>query len=374
MRNLFFICMLMLLGFFGSAQRISPEEYIATYKDLAMREMQRSGVPAAITLAQGIFESESGNSNLVKESNNHFGIKCKPEWMGDRVYHDDDLKGECFRKYDSAALSYADHSDFLRTRANYTSLFDLDPADYKSWAYGLKKAGYATNPRYPQLVIKVIEQYRLNDYSLMVLNRPLGDSAYTSSFASKTYKTIRNEVKSVVTADDLKKIKTTKHLGLKAVFAEKGMSLLAIATKYNIALVDLLEYNDLLEDGLMDEAGWIYLQNKKAEGDKVKHIVKDGETTYSIAQEHAIQLSYLLAYNGLEETSNLNAGQTIYLKYSEEAIPDAPDQTATYHKVKANETLKSIAEKYKVSIADLKEWNHLTTEKIKPGQNIIILK
>lgn len=374
MRSLGFLFLIFISSLTGRAQRISPEEYIETYRDLAMREMQRSGVPAAITLAQGIFESESGNSNLVKESNNHFGIKCKPEWMGDRVYHDDDLKGECFRKYDSAALSYADHSDFLRSRPNYATLFELDPADYKSWAYGLKKAGYATNPRYPQLVIKVIEQYRLNDYSLMVLNRPLDDSGANASFATKTYKTIRNEVRAVVTSDDLKKIKTTRHLGLKAVFAEKGMSLLAIATKYNIALVDLLEYNDLLEDGLMDEDGWIYLQSKKTEGDKLKYIVKGGETTYSIAQENGMQLSYLLAYNGLEETSALRPGQVVYLKYSEDAIPDAPDQTVTYHKVKPNETLKTIAEKYKVTTADLKQWNHLSVDKLKPGQNIIILK
>lgn len=373
MKNLCLIFFLVLFFRQGIAQRITAEEYIDTYKDIAMREMQRSGVPAAITLAQGIFESESGNSKLVKESNNHFGIKCKSEWTGDRVYHDDDLKGECFRKYDSAALSYTDHSDFLRTRPNYASLFELDPADYKSWAYGLKKAGYATNPRYPQLVIKVIEQYRLNDYSLIVLNRPLDDSGAHASFASKTYKTIRNEVRSVVTADDLKKIKTTKHLGLKAVYAEKGMSLLAIATKYNIALVDLLEYNDLLEDGLMDEAGWIYLQSKKTEGDKIKHMVKDGETTYSIAQENGVQLSYLLAYNGLEETSNVRPGQIVYLKYSEDAIPDT-DKTAIYHKVKQNETLKVLAEKYKVSVAELKQWNHLNAEKLKPGQEIIILK
>ena len=130
------IAFIFLLGQVTLAQRTTIEEYIETYKDLAMSEMQRTGVPASITLAQGVFESESGNSQLVKQSNNHFGIKCKEEWTGEKVYHDDDLKGECFRKYDSAALSYIDHSDFLRSRPHYATLFELDPADYKSWAYG----------------------------------------------------------------------------------------------------------------------------------------------------------------------------------------------------------------------------------------------
>lgn len=151
-------------------QRVTIPQYINRYKDIAIQEMRRTGVPASITLAQGILESESGNGDLVKRSNNHFGIKCKLDWKGDRVYHDDDESGECFRKYDSAVQSYIDHSDFLKSRPHYASLFQLEPSDYKGWAYGLKKAGYATNPKYAVLLIKTIEDYHLNDYTLIALN------------------------------------------------------------------------------------------------------------------------------------------------------------------------------------------------------------
>jgi flagellum-specific peptidoglycan hydrolase FlgJ len=143
----------------------SIEEYISKYKDIAIQEMVRTGIPAAITLAQGIVESHAGNGDLVKISNNHFGIKCKKNWTGKTVKHDDDKPCECFRKYDSAEESFIDHSDFLKTRDNYAFLFQLNPIDYEKWAYGIKKAGYATNPNYPALLIKYIEKYDLNQYT-----------------------------------------------------------------------------------------------------------------------------------------------------------------------------------------------------------------
>src|SRR5438105_2227020 len=145
--------------------------YIATYRDLAINEMKRTGIPAAITLAQGIHETEAGKSDLVKKSNNHFGIKCKATWNGNKVFHDDDARAECFRSYSKAEDSYMDHSDFLKNSQRYAFLFDLDPTDYEGWAYGLKKAGYATNIRYSQVLIKLIEDYNLQDYSLIALGR-----------------------------------------------------------------------------------------------------------------------------------------------------------------------------------------------------------
>src|SRR5436190_16848703 len=148
------------------AQKITPEQYIALYKDIAIREMKRMGVPAAITLAQGILETESGNSVLVKKSNNHFGIKCKSSWTAGGVSHDDDAVGECFRTYKTAEESYRDHSNYLRGSERYSFLFDLKATDYKGWSYGLKKAGYATNPKYPNILIKNIEQYNLQQYTL----------------------------------------------------------------------------------------------------------------------------------------------------------------------------------------------------------------
>src|ERR1700749_485504 len=159
-------------------QPMTAEQYIALYKDLAIAEMQRSGVPAAITLAQGLLETENGNSVLVKYANNHFGIKCKDTWTGGKFSHDDDLPGECFRVYKDAAASYKDHSDFLRSRSNYASLFNLDPTNYRGWAYGLKKAGYATNPKYPLILISNIEQYNLEQYTVYAMTHtPVTDSA-----------------------------------------------------------------------------------------------------------------------------------------------------------------------------------------------------
>lgn len=146
-------------------------DYIRTYRQLAVDEMIRTGVPASIKLAQGIHETEAGQSDLVNRSNNHFGIKCKTGWQGNKVYHDDDARGECFRSYDKAEDSYSDHSNFLRGNQRYAFLFELDPTDYKSWAFGLKKAGYATNIKYSQILIKLIEDYNLQQYSLIALGR-----------------------------------------------------------------------------------------------------------------------------------------------------------------------------------------------------------
>ena len=164
------ILVILILGsgwfFHANAQNISAAQYIAQYKDIAIREMKRMGVPAAITLAQGLLESQSGNSDLVKESNNHFGIKCKSTWTSEFVKHDDDEPGECFRKYKTAEDSYRDHSNFLRGSSRYDFLFQLNPTDYKAWAYGLLKAGYATNPRYPEILIKNIETNNLQQYTL----------------------------------------------------------------------------------------------------------------------------------------------------------------------------------------------------------------
>ena len=171
--------------------------YVNTYKALAMAEEQRAGIPAAIILAQGLHESEAGTSELVKQSNNHFGIKCKDDWKGGVVYHDDDSRQECFRSYATAADSYRDHSDFLRRSGRYSFLFDLDPSDYEGWAYGLKKAGYATNIRYSLILIKLIKDYNLQQYTLIAMGKmkpedevvlvaPGGSSAPVASLAAVT--------------------------------------------------------------------------------------------------------------------------------------------------------------------------------------------
>ncbi len=164
--------LLLMTALTSSAQNAELiRNYITTYKDLAILEMQRTGVPASITLAQGIHESGAGMGTLALVSNNHFGIKCKSNWTGETIKHNDDARGECFRKYPAAEDSYRDHSDFLKSSQRYASLFTLDPADYEGWAHGLKKAGYASNPKYPQALIKLIEDYQLQEYTFIALGK-----------------------------------------------------------------------------------------------------------------------------------------------------------------------------------------------------------
>ena len=155
------VLFLLLFSFQLSAQNMTRNEYIDKYKDEAIYQMKKYKIPASITLAQGILESGDGNSELAKKSNNHFGIKCHSDWKGERVYHDDDKKDECFRKYNTVRDSYDDHSEFL-LRPRYAALFEYVLTDYKSWAKGLKKAGYATNPNYAKLLIKIIEENELH--------------------------------------------------------------------------------------------------------------------------------------------------------------------------------------------------------------------
>ena len=167
----FLLLVLFSVKTFAQLRSDAINEYIQTYQSIAIEEMKKSGVPASITLAQGILETDAGKSDLVLSSNNHFGIKCKSIWKGEKVYHDDDFKGECFRKYPTAADSYSDHSDYLRTGTRYASLFQLDPENYKGWAKGLRAAGYATNPRYADVLIDYIEKYSLNQYTLIAMGK-----------------------------------------------------------------------------------------------------------------------------------------------------------------------------------------------------------
>jgi len=373
-----------ILSFVGiaraSAQTISVQEYIDTYKDIAISEMKRVGIPASITIAQGILETESGNSELVKKSNNHFGIKCKNTWTGSSVFHDDDAQGECFRKYETAEDSYRDHSNFLRGSSRYAFLFELDPLDYKGWAYGLKKAGYATNPRYPAILIKNIEDNNLQQYDQLAgEGKPVFDE---NKFKEESSKPDNNILKPVVytemnTAKNTESIKAGKTLfnGLKAVFAPKGASLLAIATQFDISLAKLMEYNDLKTDGLLKEEQWIFLEKKMKAGNRDFYIAEQGETLYSIAQTNAIQLESLLQYNNIKEEEIIKRGTKIRLRPAgEKAILDEVPGKIKVHEVQPKEGLYAISKMYNVPVAQIKELNSLTAEDLKVGQQLIISK
>lgn len=338
---------LLLSASFGQTEKQRIDAYVTQYKDFAIAEMVRTGIPAAVTLAQGILETAGGQSDLAALANNHFGIKCKAEWMGETMSHDDDAKGECFRKYACAADSYKDHSDFLKTRPCYAFLFKLDPTDYEGWAKGLKKAGYATNPAYAQKLIKLIVENNLQDYTLLALNT---GSRHEEIFANEN-NTIsgldKPEASANVFADEATAVKpalTIPALTLKAleektrktiysvnevfsindtkvIYAAAGTSLLALANNYNIALKKLLEYNELDETDILNADQLVFLEKKSKKGTKDIHIVEANETLRDIAQEEGIQLATVMEYNGLQKGMEPASGEKIYLKYPAPSSP-----------------------------------------------------
>lgn len=377
MKFIFSIVLFTCCTFFGIAQKISVQEYIDTYKEFAIKEMKRSGVPADITLAQGVLETENGNSILVKKSNNHFGIKCKETWTGESVYHDDDALGECFRKYNTAEESYRDHSDFLRTRKHYSFLFNLDPTDYKGWAYGLKKAGYATNPNYPKILIKTIEDYNLNQITKDALN----DIPVHQDFVIKDT-AIKKEVPPSIVEKTITKIKDafetkssiTKFNGLKAVYVDSGTSLLAIATNYSIPLVSLLDYNDLKADGILTNKSLIYLERKHSQGRTETYTTIKTESIYDIAQANGVQLASLLEYNHLKENAILKPKTLLILRSNNEVAVTQKSADVIFHEVQPKEGLYSISKKYNVTVKDIKSWNNLLSDDVSIGQKLIISK
>ncbi len=342
--RLVLIALLLLISFTGFAQgRAAIEAYIQNYRHLAIEEMKRTGVPAAIKLAQGIHETTAGTSNLVLRSNNHFGIKCKSNWTGESVSHTDDAPDECFRKYPSADQSYRDHSDFLKNSQRYAALFKLKPEDYKGWAHGLKKAGYATNPKYPALIIKLIEEYGLQEYTLMALGKK--EIPYAEWATQKTEQSISNPVNpgtvSAVTAavivvennegDSQQNDSPTqenrherkrptyakgefKINDTRVIYAPEGTSMLGIAMKYDIALKRLYDFNDMKEQDILKEGQLIFLQRKRRVGDGEYHTVQTGETLYEIAQQRGIRMEALLEYNHLMEHMRPAAGSHLNLR------------------------------------------------------------
>jgi LysM repeat protein len=399
------------------AQTISIEEYIFMYKEIAMKEMIRSGVPAAITIAQGIVETENGNSKLVKKSNNHFGIKCKETWTGPSVSHDDDAPGECFRKYSTAEESYIDHSNFLVTRKHYSFLFSLDPADYKAWAYGLKRAGYATNPKYPEMLIKYIETYNLNEYSLIALGRKKADESTVvntdlpqSPVKQQSIVTVPVKmnpeagqvvvVQKPIVQPEVKKPAVNYPTGefkineTRVTFVTKGTSFLSIAQQYNLPLKWLYDFNDVKETEAVENDQLVYLQRKRKVGANATHVVSDGETLYTIAQEQGIRLDALMQLNFLTVNQQPAAGEQLYLQspapgapklstkknnaavtqLTNEIVPVNNTKGKTIHAVQPKETLYSISKKYEVSLSALQQWNQLNGTELKEGTELIILK
>lgn len=329
-RNLF---LFILLSFAGTRSRAQGNEnillYIDTYRDAAIAEMQRSGVPASITLAQGIHETMAGTSDLVKKSNNHFGIKCKPGWTGESVSHDDDRRGECFRKYDDPMDSYRDHSDFLKNGQRYAFLFEIDPLDYEDWAYGLKKAGYATNPKYPRILIKLIEDYHLQDYTLIAMGKmEAGQEMVAKIKAASPAEPAaagKEGKEAIQPAVEIEKpdypsgefrINETR-----VVFVRKNTALLSIAQQYHVPLARIFEFNEINETEELQNDQLVYLQRKRKTGANEFHIVKPGESLAYIASVECIRMDALLELNYLYATARPAVGEQLYLHKKAPAMP-----------------------------------------------------
>lgn len=299
----------------GTTVRKTAEQYVSEFKNAAIREMHEDGVPASITLAQGILESDAGNSLLAKEANNHFGIKCHNEWSGPVFVQDDDTKNECFRKYETVFDSYVDHSNFLRSRPRYAFLFTLEPNDYESWAYGLKAAGYATDPKYPERLLKIIEKYKLNQYDTMKLDQaPLLASTDNYNNYNKRIEQITNAKYSKPVSAELRTVKLINDR--KCINAELGETIEDISTAYDIDPRLLRKYNDIHEDKKLRfrHGEIIYIQPKKSKAKEHYHVVAKNETMYSISQKYGIKLKSLYKKNLMKPGEEPKVGDKVWLR------------------------------------------------------------
>ena len=292
-------------------------DYIAEYKALAVQEMVTYHIPASITLAQGILESGAGLSELAKESNNHFGIKCHDDWNGDKVYYDDDAEDECFRKYPSVADSYEDHSEFLSSNTRYAFLFDYEITDYKKWAQGLKTAGYATNPKYADLLIGIIQDYGLNELDKMSLadvEKDLKNNPIEKKTEKKDTKKQPKENKDQYAL-------TYYFNRIPAVTIKEGDTPEKIGKENNIWPKRLYEYNDLQPGQVLEPGTKFYLQPKRKTGIEKYHVVKQGETMWTISRDDGIKLSWLYKRNKLEEGQEPATGQKLNLRGKRKSPP-----------------------------------------------------
>ena len=300
-----------------SQDRISRREYIDRYKTMAVEDMEIYGIPASITMAQALLESDNGNSRLATQGNNHFGIKCRKEWMGDTLTHDDDAPGECFRRYEKVADSYRDHSEFLDKSPRYQELFKLDIKDYKGWAHGLKEAGYATNPQYPQLLIKIIEDNQL--YLLDEGKQPMAREEKTISpeemarvFTQGEKIDLDNYSISINSAGG-HAVYTNN--GSDFVIASEGDTFERLGAMLGVSASRLRDFNDLDRNGQPKPGAIVYIKGKssKVSGGAFIHVVEQGDSLWSIAQKYGIKLKNLAKLNSLADNASITPGQQVRL-------------------------------------------------------------
>lgn len=304
-------------------ERQTREEYVEKYKAIAIAHMERYGIPASITMAQGILESDSGNSRLSTSSNNHFGIKCKKSWTGDRVYHDDDAKGECFRAYPSVEASYQDHADFLDQSPRYDSLFAYPSDDYRSWARGLKAAGYATAPDYAERLVKIIESMKL-----YLLDKENGNKIYSAA-KNATANTEAWFESNIATSDEqinpnAFRVTVNSHKGYGVyrtnhtfyVVAKEGDTFESVGEVFDISAKMLRKFNDVAKDAKLAKGDIVYIERKKTQwlGNVMQHKVVRDENLYSLSQSYGIRQKSLAKLNRLRLNEEVKKGDIVRLK------------------------------------------------------------
>ena len=304
-------------------ERQTREEYVEKYKAIAIAHMERYGIPASITMAQGILESDSGNSRLATSSNNHFGIKCKKSWKGDRVYHDDDAKGECFRAYPSVEASYQDHADFLDQSPRYDSLFVYASDDYKSWARGLKACGYATAPDYAERLVKIIESMKL-----YLLDKENGTQIYSASKSAKANAETWWESNMAVSDEQVDpnayRVTVNAYSGYGVyrtnqayyIVAKEGDTFESLGALFHISPKLLRKFNDVSKESTLAKGDIVYIDPKKKQwlGNVLQHKVKAGENLYSLSQSYGIRKKSLMKLNKLRQGEDFKKGDIIRLK------------------------------------------------------------
>jgi len=397
------------------AQKTATLIYIDQYKDIAISEMKRTGIPASITLAQGIIESNSGESNLALNFKNHFGIKCKTDWKGETTYQDDDAKQECFRVYPNSNASYIDHSNFLKTRPNYAPLFELDPVDDSAWAYGLKKAGYATASDYPKKLLKVINDFELSqfnfpelafyddddtptqkvDTSVKIAPIVIADSIKTNSVRSNlikidTVKKIEDTLIDTIQLSSVKGISSSDTINITAPKAMNGIGSIAIeqvkdsavkidavlakdTTKNNkeISLkeVSIIDTSKLITNTQNSAAKFEYPKGKFKANQLLAIWAKAGSSFLDIANTYNIALYKLYDYNDLEETDLLAQDQILYL------VPKRKEVSKKVHLVAAGETLYDISQNEGIQLNYLEAYNTGVTDKnLQVGSTLVLFK
>lgn len=373
-----------------STKKLNTLEYIDKYSNIAVSQMKEHGIPASITLAQGILESNSGNSELTRNSNNHFGIKCHKNWNGLRTYYDDDTKQECFRVYEESAKSFNDHALFLTQRSRYGDLFKLDERDYKAWAKGLQKAGYATDKKYPQKLINIIEKYELYKFDEKVLGKAISkkiavvpkekgshESVYIVEKGDGLYSISRKFRLKVETLKSINNLKSdTIYPGQKLYL--KPVHVQAVSNKPVVQIDSTAtdkEVVNIKDDSIpptskIDTIPPVSKINTKTTPSIVSpdfHIVKGNETLYQIAYLYDLEVPDIRRWNGIKK-DEIRIGQKLFVKNPNSLNSTKPVTNRNTHTVVRGDTLFSLARRYNTTVLELKNLNNLEGNNISVGQ------